>query len=987
MAAVASSQAQTITTLTDFNGNDGNAPLAAPVQGSDGNFYGTTSAGGPYGAFNGTVFKVAPDGTLTTLHNFDSTDGAQPQTPLVLAADGNFYGTTWQGGADNYGTIFKISPSGNFTSLYSFTGSTDGRYPTWLIQASDGNFYGTALGGGNDNCGTTDGCGLVFKITSQGTYTKIFQFNGNSNEGAYPIAIVQGRDGNLYGTTDDAGGIVCSHDCGSVFKMTLTGNLTILATFNGRNGNVPSGQLLQATDGNFYGTTSEGGTYAEGTVFKMTPSGTLTSLYSFCNGYDCPDGAGPYSGVMQASNGSLYGTTLGGGTYGCTSCGTIFKITTNGNLTTLFSFDDRFYGGSPSRLLQASDGNFYGLTSGGGPNYDGTFYQFFTTGKTLYLSTSGDGAVTSTDGIINCPGTCSHVYPNNTQVTLNASPAQGSVFTGWSGACSGTGPCNVDMTQDQMVSATFLPLYTLTVTTTGSGSIQSSDGFINCPGTCTHVYVANTPINLTAYPAPGWSIDHWTGSCIWNGPTCYFSMDSDRQAGVVFTQDYYTLTVSMSGQGTITSTDGYIHCPGTCSHTYLSLTQITLNESPASGWNFSGWSGQCTGLGPCTFSILSNDGVSAYFMQPGSGLQFTPVTPCRLEDTRQTGNYIQGGTTENFTIPQLGGCNIPTSASAYSLNVTVAPYGPLGYLTVWPAGLAQPLTSTMNSRDGRTKATAVIVQAGTNNAISIYASNATNVILDINGYFSAPGSETYQFYPLTPCRVIDTRNADGPLGGPPLIGREKRDFYIGQSTCLPPESVPAYALNVTVVPYPSGQPLHYLTVWPAGETQPQVSTLNNGTATTVANAAIVPAGQSDGISVYVSDSTQFVVDVVGYFAAPGSTGLSLYPTAPCRVIDTRSNNGPPFQGELTVSVAGSVCAPPSNAQAYVFNATVAPPGPMHYLTLWADSELQPLASTLNAIDGMITSNMAIIPNTNGSTDAYASDPTQLILDISSYFAP
>jgi hypothetical protein len=158
-------------------------------------------------------------------------------------------------------------------------------------------------------------------------------------------------------------------------------------------------------------------------------------------------------------------------------------------------------------------------------------------------------------------------------------------------------------------------------------------------------------------------------------------------------------------------------------------------------------------------------------------------------------------------------------------------------------------------------------------------------------------------------------------------------------------------------------------------------------ATTVANAAIVSAGTSDGISVYASDSTQLIVDIDGYFAAPQSGGLSLYPTAPCRVIDTRSNNGQPFQGERTVNVVGSICAPPAGAQAYVFNATVVPPEPMNYLTLWADPATQPNASTLNAVDGQITSNMAIVPNTNGSTDAYASEPTQLILDISSYFGP
>ena len=280
------------------------------------------------------------------------------------------------------------------------------------------------------------------------------------------------------------------------------------------------------------------------------------------------------------------------------------------------------------------------------------------------------------------------------------------------------------------------------------------------------------------------------------------------------------------------------------------------------------------------------------------------------------------------------------------------------------------------------------MQAGSGNAISIYASNTTDVILDINGYFSTPGTQTYQFYPLTPCRVIDTRNANGELGGPPLVGAQARNFNVLSSTCIPQHvSIAAYAFNVTVVPYPGGQRLGYLTIWPEGQNQPVVSTLNNGTATSVANAAIVPAGTNGGISVYASASTQLIVDIDGYFAPPATGGISLYPTAPCRVIDTRNGGGQPWQGEKTINVVGSSCAPPSTAQAYVLNATVVPPGPMHYLTLWPDPEQKPLASTLNAIDGLITSNMAIIPNTDGSIDAYASDLTQLILDISSYFAP
>jgi uncharacterized repeat protein (TIGR03803 family) len=375
-------------------------------------------------------------------------------------------------------------------------------------------------------------------------------------------------------------------------------------------------------------------------------------------------------------------------------------------------------------------------------------------------------------------------------------------------------------------------------------------------------------------------------------------------------------------------------------------------------------------------------------------LQFVPVTPCRLVDTRQTGGPIQGGTSRNFSVPQLGGCNIPTSAAAYSLNVTVVPPGPLGYLTIWAQGEIEPFVSTMNSLDGRTKATAAIVPAG-NNAVSVYVSDTSNVVLDIDGYFPPVGDATLAFYPLPPCRVADTRKSSFPdgLGVPHLSQGVARDFPMLESSCIPIGVLPAaYSLNFTAIPYPAlGSALAYLEVWPTGE-QPQhpVSTLNNPTGTYVANAAIVTAGTDGKITAFGSDDTDLAIDIDGYFAAPGTGGLSLYPTVPCRVFDTRTiGDGQPFSGTLTppVDVVDSSCGVPNTAQAYVFNATVVPSPNLSYLTLWPDSQEQPAVSTLNAADGWITSNMAIVPNVNGKIDAYAAGLTQLILDISSYFAP
>ncbi|MGA3055420.1 MAG: hypothetical protein ABSD63_14520, partial [Candidatus Korobacteraceae bacterium] len=237
----------------------------------------------------------------------------------------------------------------------------------------------------------------------------------------------------------------------------------------------------------------------------------------------------------------------------------------------------------------------------------------------------------------------------------------------------------------------------------------------------------------------------------------------------------------------------------------------------------------------------------------------------------------------------------------------------------------------------------------------------------------------------------DTRDPTKPTGlGPPqLFSLTPRAFPVLNSTCIPTGVNPAaYSFNFTVVP--GGHSVGYLSVWPTGQNQPVVSTLNDQTGTIVANAAIVPAGTGGEVSVYATDNTQLVIDIDGYFAPTGAGGLSLYPVAPCRVIDTRHVGGQPFTGTLTppVDVEHSQCGTPAAAQAYVFNATVIPVHSLGYLTLWPDGGDRPTVSTLNAADGSITNNMAIVPTTNGKIDAYAGNGlTQLILDISSFFAP
>jgi hypothetical protein len=273
------------------------------------------------------------------------------------------------------------------------------------------------------------------------------------------------------------------------------------------------------------------------------------------------------------------------------------------------------------------------------------------------------------------------------------------------------------------------------------------------------------------------------------------------------------------------------------------------------------------------------------------------------------------------------------------------------------------------------------VPAGVNGGVSIFVTDTSHVILDINGYFVA--STAQEFFSVTPCRVFDSRNANGPLGGPILAGQQTRHIPVLSSNCRLPAAAQAYSLNLTAIPQ---GPLGYLTTWPTGLSRPLVSTLNSYSGTVTANAAIVPAGTSGSVDVFVTDEADVVVDVDGYFAPPssGPGGLALYTLRPCRVLDTREASGA-FAGELTASFLDK-CGVPNNSQAYVTNATVVPTNSFGYLSIWPDGENQPVVSTLNSYDGAVTSNMAIVPTTNGSIDSYGSDPTQLILDVVSFFA-
>jgi uncharacterized repeat protein (TIGR03803 family) len=387
--------AQDFKTELNFNSSTGGIPVRSTlIQGTDGNLYGTASEGGDYGLCEGgcgTVFKLTPQGKVTVLHKFLGTDGAEPEGGLVQGKDKNFHGTT-STGQNAFGAVFKIDAVGKLTIIHSFSDS-DGAFPFGsLVQARDGNFYGTTYEGGTKYYGT------VFRITPKGKLTTLYKFcqnGGTCIDGAMPVAgLLLAADGNFYGTTLHGGSDACSLGCGTIFRITRLGKLTTIYTFCSQtgctDGNSPEGSLIQDKNGNLYGTTLAGGTGTCvtfgggcGTLFKISPSGKLTTLYNFGGS----DGAFP-TGELLESGGSFYGVTYAGGSNTCSAgCGTVFVMTGLGRLTTVHRFKGRDGISPDGGLLRAKNGRFYGTTADGGtggrcdPNRQGCGTVFSFLGK------------------------------------------------------------------------------------------------------------------------------------------------------------------------------------------------------------------------------------------------------------------------------------------------------------------------------------------------------------------------------------------------------------------------------------------------------------------------------------------------------------------------------------------------------------------------------------------------------------------------------
>jgi len=355
-ASATTLHAQTYTDLYNLGSNSGDPENPAWIglfaQGRDGNLYSTST----YGGLNteGAVFQLSPSGTMTRLWSFDATNkinsGVYPYSGLTLGTDGNFYGTTYEGGSAGFGTVFKVTASGKITTLYSFTGFNCCAYAA-PIEGFDGNYYGTTSDGGGEVFGT------VYKMTPAGKVTFIYTFDGTYR---YPEALTLGTDGNFYGTI--LGGSAAPY--GGVFKITPGGKFTVLYNFKSTpDGETPKGAIIQARDGNFYGTTERGGVDGFGSIYKMTPAGVLTILRSFSES----DGLGlaPLAGLVQATDGKFYGAA--GSNY---SSGVLFQMTSAGKYAVLLNLTNttgKFPGANPQvSLFQHTNGTLYGDTYGGG---------------------------------------------------------------------------------------------------------------------------------------------------------------------------------------------------------------------------------------------------------------------------------------------------------------------------------------------------------------------------------------------------------------------------------------------------------------------------------------------------------------------------------------------------------------------------------------------------------------------------------------------
>ena len=541
--AISFAQAQTFSVLYNFGSqlNDPQNPFSAGIiaQGRDGNLYSSASGG----ANNlGAVYKITPGGTLTNIYNFGtiSGDGNTPNSGVTLGTDGNFYGTTYGGGTTPYGTVFKVTPSGSLTTLYNFTGGNDGALPLAPpIQGTDGSFYGTTC----PLCNGAPGNGSIYKITSSGTFSVLYDCDGTHCLNFWD-PLIQGTDGSFYGTTEYGG----ATGQGAVFKITSAGKLTVLYNFDGTHGSIPLGPLAQGTDGNFYGTAESGGASNSGVVFRITPTGKLTVLHNM-NG--STDGSAPIPGLVQATDGNLYGVTLGAGAVStnCPSgCGTLFRISTTGSFKVLYNFDQTTGQNAYSTMFQHTNGLLYGTTQSGGTGTVSTACTFGNCGVlySLNIGAAPFAALVTTAGKVGAKiGILGQNFSSSSVVTFGTVAATTVVRTGTtflqatvpSGATTGS----------------------VTVTTT-AGTLTSSKKFRVTPQ-ITSFSPTSGPVG-TAVTITGVSLTQASKVTFGNVAATSFTVNSDTQVTATVPTGAVTgkIVITTAG-GTATSSTSFTVTP------------------------------------------------------------------------------------------------------------------------------------------------------------------------------------------------------------------------------------------------------------------------------------------------------------------------------------------------------------------------------------------------------------------------------------------
>jgi uncharacterized repeat protein (TIGR03803 family) len=939
--ATRSAQAQTYTTLHSFDNTDGSEPYAGLVQATDGNFYGTTAAGGANGNY-GTVFKIAPNGTLTTLYSFCSqsgcADGTDPFAPLIQATDGNFYGTTEGGGANGFGTVFQITPTGTLTTLHSFcypSDCTDGLGPSApLVQATDGNFYGTTTAGGAFTQ-SLHGYGTVFQITPNGTLTTLYSFCSQSGcpDGAVPVAgLVQATDGNFYGTTDGGG----AYNYGTVFQITPNGTLTTLYSFCTKSGctdgtNPFAGPLIQATDGNFYGLTNGGGN-GNGTVFQITPSGTLTTLHSFCSASFCTDGADPQAptALVQATDGNFYGTTSAGGTGGVSGGGgTVFKITASGTLTTLYSFCSQSGcadGLSPTAgLVQATDGNFHGTTVYGGTSSSSSACGGIGCGTVFKLSVAATTTTTALTSSPN-PSTYGQAVIFIAAVTSSAgAPPNGETVTFMNGTTVlGTGALSGGSAS---FTTSTLPVGTNAVTAVYSGDTN----FLTSTGTLSGgqiVTSASAGIGVASSQNPSVFGQSVTFTATISGE--YGLVKGRSRAlikGGVQPQDV-SGTVAWStntGCGTTSVTSGN---PGTatCTTSILAVGTDTITATYSGDSNHSGGTGTLSGgqtvnQASTTLALTSSVNPSG-LDQP---VTFTAaISPQYSGQASGTVSFKDGATTLGSTTVSGNAASLTTSSLAVGTHSISAGYsGDINFTGSTSNTLSQVVTTVktattttlVSSRNPSVSGkpvtfTALVSSSAGTPTGKIEFLNGTTVLATVTLKSGAAKYTTSQLPPgSNTITAVYSGDSNHSGSTSPAVDQVVQAPTTTTITSLPNPSVygQAVILTATVTATIGAPPDGEAVTFKQGSTLLGTGTLSGGTATL--STSTLGVGEKKVTAVYGGDAnftsskSEILSQVVGEAATTTTLTSSLNPSNFGQSVTFTATVAPQFSGTPTGKVA------------------------------------------------------------------------------------